>query len=240
VPPSEFATASRQSSPRSSKHPAPVERRANFTKLVGKKVPLKRPANPDLDRATYITCFCLMLERCDPNIRPDRFGQTILHEVAVMGNHVRGDETVAFAKLLLSAGARMDVRDDLLRSTPLGWACRWGRPELVKLLLERGADPVEPEAEPSGRGLSHGRRKWVTTTLFECSGPWLIPHSREILWDPTSRSGLQRRFASTSVAVPTARIWKGGLLTIPMMKADKLLPLSAAFCWIDRTVGMSR
>ena len=111
-------------------------------------------ANPALDRATYITCFGLVLERCDANIRPDRFGQTILHEVAAMGNHVRGDETVAFAKLLLGAGARMDVRDDLLRSTPLGWACRWGRPELVKLFLERGADPVEPEAEPWSRPLA--------------------------------------------------------------------------------------
>ena len=40
------------------------------------------------------------------------------------------------------------MRDDLLRSTPLGWACRWGRVELVTLLLERGADPVEADAEP--------------------------------------------------------------------------------------------
>src|SRR5262249_26728148 len=29
-----------------------------------------------------------------------------------------------------------------------GWACRWGRLEVVKLLLERGADPVEADAEP--------------------------------------------------------------------------------------------
>jgi hypothetical protein len=36
----------------------------------------------------------------------------------------------------------------LLLSTPLGWACRWGRVELVKLLLARGADPTEPTAEP--------------------------------------------------------------------------------------------
>jgi ankyrin repeat protein len=35
-----------------------------------------------------------------------------------------------------------------LKSTPLGWACRWGRVEVVKLLLERGADPVEKDAEP--------------------------------------------------------------------------------------------
>jgi len=45
------------------------------------------------------------------------------------------------------AGARLDVRDNLLKSTPLGWACRWGRVELVELLLDRGADPIEAEAE---------------------------------------------------------------------------------------------
>jgi ankyrin repeat protein len=50
--------------------------------------------------------------------------------------------------MLLDAGARLDIRDNILRSTPLGWACRWGRVELVKLLLERGADPVEADAEP--------------------------------------------------------------------------------------------
>ena len=36
----------------------------------------------------------------------------------------------------------------LLESTPLGWACRWGRVELVELLLARGADPVEADAKP--------------------------------------------------------------------------------------------
>ena len=48
----------------------------------------------------------------------------------------------------LDAGARTDVRDDLLKSTPLGWACRWGRVPIVKELLRRGVDPVEPDAEP--------------------------------------------------------------------------------------------
>jgi ankyrin repeat protein len=42
----------------------------------------------------------------------------------------------------------MDIRDELLRSTALGWACRWGRLHFVKLLLERGADPIEKDAEP--------------------------------------------------------------------------------------------
>jgi ankyrin repeat protein len=49
---------------------------------------------------------------------------------------------------LLDAGARLDVRDNLLKSTPLGWACRCGRVEMVKLFLARGSDPVEAEAEP--------------------------------------------------------------------------------------------
>ena len=58
------------------------------------------------------------------------------------------EEALAFAVTLLDAGARTDVRDDLLKSTPLGWACRWGHVEIVQLLLERRADPIEPDAEP--------------------------------------------------------------------------------------------
>ena len=55
---------------------------------------------------------------------------------------------VRLATILLDAGARLDVREELLKSTPLGWACRWGRTEIVKLFLARGADPVEGDAEP--------------------------------------------------------------------------------------------
>ena len=57
--------------------------------------------------------------------------------------------------MLLGAGARFDIRDDLLKSTALGWACRWGRVHFVKLLLERGADPIELDAEP-----------WATPTAW--------------------------------------------------------------------------
>jgi ankyrin repeat protein len=68
-----------------------------------------------------------------------------LHDLAARGTP---QEQLPFAAMLLDAGARLDVRDDLLRSTPLGWACRWGRLELAKLLLARGSDPVEADAEP--------------------------------------------------------------------------------------------
>jgi ankyrin repeat protein len=103
-------------------------------------------AHNEFDRGTYLTCFKLVLERCDPNVNPYR--STCLHEVAAMRRHVTSEEVVSFARVLLDAGARLDIRDDLLHSTPLGWACRWGRTDLVKLLLERGADPVEANAQP--------------------------------------------------------------------------------------------
>jgi ankyrin repeat protein len=32
------------------------------------------------------------------------------------------------------------VTDDLLKSTPLGWAARWGKTEMVELFLKHGAD----------------------------------------------------------------------------------------------------
>lgn len=99
---------------------------------------------------TYITCFRLVLERYDANIR-GRFGLTILHSVAGSREHMTAEERVAFATALLGSGAPTDARDDLLKSTPLGWACRWGRVELVKLLLERGAAPVDVDAEPWAR-----------------------------------------------------------------------------------------
>lgn len=111
--------------------------------------------HPEWDRSTYLTCFKMILERSGPPNARLNCGATILHQIVVMGDHVMPSERVAFATAALDAGARMDLRDDLLRSTPLGWACRWGREDLVRLLLERGADPVEVDAEP-----------WATPTAW--------------------------------------------------------------------------
>ena len=116
-------------------------------------IPWLYAGNRELDRATYLPCFRLILERCDPNLIGS-FGRSVLHEVAAMPEHVTEEEASAFARALLDAGARMDVRDDILKSTPLGWACRWGRSGVAQAMLERGADAVEADAEPWARPLA--------------------------------------------------------------------------------------
>ncbi len=117
-------------------------------------------------RATGAECFRLVLARSDPNIRGrGPFGLTILHRVAASPDRVPAEMTVAFAKMLLDAGARLDVRDYLLESTPLGWACRWQRPELVRLFLERGADPVEANAPEWARPMAWAEKKGHRTII---------------------------------------------------------------------------
>jgi ankyrin repeat protein len=102
------------------------------------------------ERSRYVACFQMIVDRSGVDL-PARFGRTLLHDVAAAWPRTAPmgpDERLAFATILLDRGASIGVRDDLLRSTPLGWACRWGRIELVALLLERGADPIEADAEP--------------------------------------------------------------------------------------------
>ena len=95
--------------------------------------------------ADFYACMAILLNRgIDPNVA--RRGETALHYVAARANPTEA-QRVRFAEMLLHHGARLGVRDELLRSTPLGWACRWGRTELVELLLARGASVDEPETE---------------------------------------------------------------------------------------------
>ena len=116
------------------------------------------PGHRDLDeveQADSRATFRLILERCDPNLRAPESGQTMLHEV-IARDHGVG---VSLATMLLDAGARTDIRDEFLKSTPLGWACRWGRVALVELLLARGADPIEAGAEPWATPLAWAERR---------------------------------------------------------------------------------
>jgi hypothetical protein len=108
-----------------------------------------------------LACLRAVLDRCDPNVRGP-FGRTILHDVAA--DWCSSGDRAGPATMLLDAGAKLDARDDLLKSTPLGWACRWGCVELVKLYLSRGADAIEADAEPWARP-----RAWAEKMKPRCS-----------------------------------------------------------------------
>jgi hypothetical protein len=70
--------------------------------------------------APSVECFCMILERCDANLRHPRFGRTILHDVAGLGGDETAEKSPDFAAMLLDAGAGINERDDVLKSTPLG------------------------------------------------------------------------------------------------------------------------
>ena len=118
--------------------------------------PPRGASNDPAQNSGHFACFDLLLKHgVDPNV--GRKGATILHFTAARQGL---DETsrARFAAMLLDHGAQMDVRDDLLRSTPLGWACRWGREEMAKLLIARGAPVEEPATETWAQPRAWARR----------------------------------------------------------------------------------
>jgi ankyrin repeat protein len=115
-----------------------------------------------------LACFRLLLDRADPNLSDS--GRTILHTVVARGEK----QHLPYAEMLLDRGARTDIRDELLRSTALGWACRWGRIHFVKLLRERGAHPVETEAESWARP-----RAWAQKMKHEAVFRVLLKHGHQ-------------------------------------------------------------
>jgi len=98
----------------------------------------------------------LLKHGVDPNV--SRFGQTVLHYVAARHSGMSGEDRARFAAMLIDHGARLDLRDDLLKSTPLGWACRWGQRDLAALLIQRGAAVYEADAEPWATPLAWARK----------------------------------------------------------------------------------
>ncbi|HEV2351342.1 MAG TPA: ankyrin repeat domain-containing protein [Terriglobia bacterium] len=104
-----------------------------------------------------LACMAILL-RHGIDVNVPRLGQTVLHFTAARGGIENESDRIRFAAILLDAGARLDLRDDLLKSTPLGWACRWGRSELVEFLLARGAPVNEPDAEPWATPLAWAKK----------------------------------------------------------------------------------
>ncbi len=109
--------------------------------------PMRGAGEDSLQNEGHFKCLEVLLGHgIDANVR--RLNQTVLHFTAAHPSGLSGKDRARFAAMLIDHGARLDIRDDLLRSTPLGWACRWGHKELVELLIQRGAPVREKDAEP--------------------------------------------------------------------------------------------
>ncbi|MFN7995801.1 MAG: ankyrin repeat domain-containing protein [Bryobacteraceae bacterium] len=108
--------------------------------------PIRGAGDDSNDNGGHFASMEVLLRRIHPNV--SRYGQTVLHFAAGWHGPVGEATRARFAGMLLDHAARMDVRDDMLRSTALGWACRWGRTPMVELLIGRGAPVDEPDAEP--------------------------------------------------------------------------------------------
>ena len=78
--------------------------------------------------------------------------QTLLH-------HASTQDTSECAAILLDAGATITARDDEYRSTPLAWAARANKPQMVEFLLSRGAPVNLPDDEPWATPLAWAERR---------------------------------------------------------------------------------
>jgi ankyrin repeat protein len=78
--------------------------------------------------------------------------QTLLH-------HASTRDTNECAAILLDAGATITARDDEYRSTPLAWAARANKPQMVEFLLSRGAPVNVSDDEPWATPLAWAERR---------------------------------------------------------------------------------
>ncbi len=98
----------------------------------------------DFDTENYFTIAEMLLSAgVDVNAR-GRWSYTPLHDLVFMGNCwgqilSTAEERVRFGKLLLDGGARLNVRDDEILSTPLAWADKYGHSEVAGILRGHGA-----------------------------------------------------------------------------------------------------
>lgn len=82
----------------------------------------------------------------------DWLGITALH-------HLAGQGDVEKAGWFLEHGADLHARDEDICSTPLGWAAKFGRKEMVEFLLSHGAKPNLPDDPPWATPLAWATRR---------------------------------------------------------------------------------
>lgn len=121
----------------------------------------------DFDRSIFPRILEMLLKHgADPNVKGRR-ETSLLHHMAATGKvwgkpHLKEDERMVFARLFLDYDAKLDVRDTLLKSTPLAWAANWGRTDLIRLYLERGASTNLPDDESWNTPLAWAKRRGHT------------------------------------------------------------------------------
>lgn len=88
---------------------------------------------------------------------------TPLHDLASRDTRGRPHaHRLACASVLLDAGAAISARDETYRSTPLAWAARCDLPDMIELLLARGAPTNLPGDEPWATPLAWATRRGHT------------------------------------------------------------------------------
>jgi ankyrin repeat protein len=87
--------------------------------------------------------------------RRNWLGITLLHRCAM-------NNEKAVAALCLQHGADIDAIETEWNSTPLGWAARHGKNDMVEWLLQRGANPKLPVNEPWAWPVEWARRRGYT------------------------------------------------------------------------------
>ena len=103
------------------------------------------------DRPNYEMASMLMDHGVTAN-DANGMGMTILHILVGLG-------TPTAASWILDRGADINRRDNEFESTPLAWAARVGRAEMVELLLSRGALLSLPDDEPWSMPAAWARRR---------------------------------------------------------------------------------
>jgi ankyrin repeat protein len=88
----------------------------------------------------------LLASGMDPNL-PSWQRQTWLHDVCG-GGRGQVEKQLAFARMLLDAGANISAKEEVYRSTPLGFAARNNMPDMVEFLLSPGVPTNLPDDEP--------------------------------------------------------------------------------------------
>lgn len=115
---------------------------------------------PNRDQRNWDHCEHVMKQVLDYGLNPNHTASdkiSVLHYLSdehYGTTHVNEDMLVTLASLLLEKGAEINAIDNKLKTTPLGWAARFNRKKLVKLFLERNADPNLPADSPEKQPLA--------------------------------------------------------------------------------------